>query len=47
MCGDLNIEQTFGSLFLRMSGVDPTWNVSIAADDQFPVTQNISSLPKS
>gem|GEM_PF-3932337 len=33
MCGNLNIEQTFGSLFLRMSGVDPAWNVSIAAED--------------
>ena len=33
MRGDLNIEQTFGSLFLRMSGVNPAWNVSIAADD--------------
>lgn len=33
MRGDLNMEQAFGSLFLRMSGVNPAWNVSIDADD--------------
>jgi hypothetical protein len=33
MGGDLNIQQTFGSLFLRMSGVKPAWNVSIDADE--------------
>jgi hypothetical protein len=33
ICGDLNIEQTFGSLFLRMSGVKPAWSAFIDPDD--------------
>ena len=33
MQGDLNIEETLGSLFLRMSGVSPAWNVTIDVTD--------------